>query len=785
MPTRLRHVQELFEAALARERDERPAFLDHACGDDVELRAEVETLLEHDQQAGEGFMRPAEPPPGVRRAEPPDGPDPLISTKVGNYRIKSVIGVGGMGTVYLAEQEHPHRDVALKVMRAGVASRSVLRRFEYEAEILARLRHPNIAQVYEAGVHRPGQSRDREGADMRLTEGGWGTSPAGGGWATSVPYFAMEYIPDAKPITTFAEDNGLGTRERLKLFAQVCDAVHHGHQRGVIHRDIKPGNILVDSSGQVKIIDFGVARATDSDMAVTTQQTGVGDLIGTLQYMSPEQCAADPHDLDTRSDVYALGVVLYELLCGKLPYDLTRTPIPVAPRVICDRPPIRPSTIDRRLRGDLEVIVLKALEKDREQRYQSAASLARDIGRFLNHDPIEARPPTPWTRAVRWVGRHPVATTTTACLGAAVVVVLATIASVWYANKRPYEAVAVEKVGSRVGPAGYETRLLSISHGVLHTWDATAAFAHLVERPGELGGGRLAVVGFGRRRDDSLRGALCGFDVGGDLNRPVWQRRVEADDMPGQLRDDSRFIAEQFTIQDCWVFDVFPGRRGRELVAVFGHASSKRVIRIYDLGGKLLYQVWHDGSLPDCYWMRDAGLLVFSGDCHGPFWDGDQPKQERFRALVAFAIRPKLGAIEHDYLRWQPTGDPEDPLNPAWYLQLKLGDAAQDTGKVWLDVPRRPHNPGDTVQWTMQVHPPSDATVWWVIDQHGTEVADSRDWNDTYKGNLSLLDSLRDKLDLPDPNNFKLVPFEQAESRPSQSAPDGKSDSSGGEDDGP
>ncbi len=196
------------------------------------------------------------------------------------------------------------------------------------------------------------------------------------------------------PSSEYADEKKLGTRERMQLFAQVCDAVHHGHQKGIIHRDLKPGNILVGPQGQVKIIDFGVARSTDSDMALTTLQTDVGQLIGTLQYMSPEQCEADPHDIDTRSDVYALGVVQYELLCGRLPYDVRKKAFHEVTRVIREEQPTRPSTISKQLRGDVETIALKALEKERERRYQSAVELAQDIRRYLAGEAIVGRPPS-------------------------------------------------------------------------------------------------------------------------------------------------------------------------------------------------------------------------------------------------------------------------------------------------------------------------------------------------------------------------------------------------------
>jgi len=280
-------VREVLAEALTCPPEEQEAFLSAACKDDREVRAQVESLLAHDDQAPTGFMR-------LPAAEAVSRTDPLVGSHVARYHIKGVIAAGGMGTVYEAIQEQPSRTVALKVMNRNVTSASAHRRFQFESEILAHLRHPNIAQIFESGMHEMGSG--------------------------NVPYFAMEYVPEAKSITAYATENKLGIRERLQLFATVCDAVHHGHQKGVIHRDLKPGNILVDDAGVPKIIDFGVARSVDSDLAMTTQQTEVGQLVGTLQYMSPEQCQGDVLELDTRSDVYALGVILYELLCDVPPY---------------------------------------------------------------------------------------------------------------------------------------------------------------------------------------------------------------------------------------------------------------------------------------------------------------------------------------------------------------------------------------------------------------------------------------------------------------------------------
>ncbi|MEY4828014.1 MAG: Serine/threonine-protein kinase PrkC, partial [Planctomycetota bacterium] len=326
---------------------------------------------------------------------------------IGHYQVKRLIGAGGMGRVYEAQQENPRRTVAIKLMGKGVASASALRRFEFEAQVLAHLKHSGIAQIYEAGSFDDG---------------------TGG-----LPWFAMEYISNAKPITEYARDAKLGTRERMRLFKQACEAVAHGHQRGVIHRDLKPTNILVDGGGQVKVIDFGVARTTDSDMVVNTLQTDVGQLVGTVQYMSPEQFDADPHDLDIRSDVYALGVVMYELLSGRLPYDLRKKAIHEAARVVREEDPARLSTITPTLRGDLEVIVAKAMAKERGQRYASASALSDDIGRYLDQEPITARAPGVLETMRRFGKRHRVVSA--AILAAfAVLSISVVVVSVLYLN---------------------------------------------------------------------------------------------------------------------------------------------------------------------------------------------------------------------------------------------------------------------------------------------------------------------------------------------------------------
>ncbi len=386
-PDRYEKVQEIFLSVCDHEPAERNRLLDEACASDAALRAEVERLLAADSQ-GQGLLVTTDPPAGSsaraglgpfegiadRRSHVPPPPE-----HIGRYAIRDVLGEGGMGIVYRAEQDQPRREVALKIIRPGVSSRQLLRRLEHEAELLGRLQHPGIAQIFEAGTADTGREPQ--------------------------PFFAME-LARGQTITDYAREKSLSTRARLNLMIKICDAVEHAHQKGVIHRDLKPGNILVDESGQPKILDFGVARATDSDLQTTTLQTDVGQLIGTVPYMSPEQVAGDPAKLDTRSDVYSLGVVCYELLTGRLPYDLSGKTMPEAIRIVGQDDPIPLSSVNRALRGDLETLVGKSLEKDKERRYQSAAQFGADIQHYLRDEPIAARPASATYQLRKFARRH-------------------------------------------------------------------------------------------------------------------------------------------------------------------------------------------------------------------------------------------------------------------------------------------------------------------------------------------------------------------------------------------
>ncbi len=403
---RFQTIERIFHDALATPAGDRAAFVRDACGGDDGLRADVQALLDASAtSADDAFLEsPCESavrPASTLETDARLGP----GTRIGRFTLVRAIGTGGMGAVYEAEQTQPRRRVALKVIRTGLSTRAALKRFAQEAEILARLTHPGIAQVYEVGTHDDG------------------TGP--------LPWFAMELIDGARDLRQYADEEKLDVNARLELFKAICDAVEYGHRAGIVHRDLKPENILVDRAGRPKIIDFGVARATDGDIAATTIETRAGQIVGTLQYMSPEQWRADPTAIDGRADVYALGAVLFELLSGALPHDLNAAAIHEAGRIVMDEPPRRPSTVDRSLAGDIETIILKSLEKERERRYGSAAALAADIDRYLRREPIEARPPSTWYQLRLFARRN--RTLVTAVAVTFVILVAATILSAVFA----------------------------------------------------------------------------------------------------------------------------------------------------------------------------------------------------------------------------------------------------------------------------------------------------------------------------------------------------------------
>ena len=357
--------------------EERRRVLDERCGGDPALREEVERLLETLADVP-SFVSPVDRRASVHH----DGVSLPAGTVIGDFIVVRQIGAGGTGVVHLAHQQHPPRVVALKVLRREFLASAVQRRFEIEAELLGQLQHPGIAQIYAA---HPGDE-------------------------TTPPFIAMELV-NGPPITEYADAHQLSVRDRVELLAKVSAAVEHAHQRGVIHRDLKPGNILVGEDGQPKVLDFGVARRIDVPATLATE---TGQLLGTVAYMSPEQVQAVPGSIDTRTDVHALGVILFRLLAGRLPYGLGDPSLPELARRIVEDEPTRLGSIDATLKGDLEVIVARAMAKDKERRYPSAAGLAADLQRYLAGQPIAASADSAWYTLRRQLGRYRLALALTA-----------------------------------------------------------------------------------------------------------------------------------------------------------------------------------------------------------------------------------------------------------------------------------------------------------------------------------------------------------------------------------
>lgn len=394
-------VEQLFNAALELPTAaERRAYLDGACAGDAELRSRVEQLLRAHDTAGSFLDKPAlDPGPTVLAGGETTG------AVIGRYKILQLIGEGGFGSVYMAEQLEPvTRKVALKIIKLGMDTRQVIARFEAERQALALMDHPNIARVFDAGATESGR-----------------------------PYFVMELVKGIA-VTEYCNQNKLSTRERLELFLQVCYAVQHAHQKGIIHRDIKPNNVLVtlhNSKPVPKVIDFGIAKATSQRLTDKTLFTEFRQLIGTPEYMSPDQAEISGLDVDTRTDIYSLGVLLYELLTGTTPFDaktLRKAPYGEIQRIIREEEPPRPSTrvetlaaqgsgllrhytveptaLSKLIRGDLDWIVMKAMEKDRTRRYDTANDLANDVLRHMRNEPVLAGPPSVIYKTGKFIRRH-------------------------------------------------------------------------------------------------------------------------------------------------------------------------------------------------------------------------------------------------------------------------------------------------------------------------------------------------------------------------------------------
>jgi serine/threonine protein kinase len=443
MRTEFRRVKEIFLTALEKEDPaQRADYLNDACGHDEAVRRHVEVLLRKHEQAGSFLAPPAADPGSTGEVDASNGGTLAEGpgTRIGPYKLLQKIGEGGMGVVYMAEQQEPvRRKVAFKIIKPGMDSAPVIARFEAERQALAMMDHQNIAKVFDAGTTpgiRDQEPRDRgqepdvrdQGSEGRLlTPDSCLLTPGSGR-----PYFVMELVHGV-PITQFCDANKLTPRERLQLFVPVCQALQHAHQKGIIHRDVKPSNVLVtlyDDKPVPKVIDFGVAKAIEQRLTEKTLFTQFGVLVGTFEYMSPEQAEMNALGVDTRSDIYSLGVLLYELLTGTTPLERERlrtAALSELVRLIKEEEPPRPSVrlsssntlpkiaaarktepakLTKLVRGEIDWIVMKCLEKDRSRRYETANGLARDVERYLHDEPVEACPPSAGYRLRKFMRKY-------------------------------------------------------------------------------------------------------------------------------------------------------------------------------------------------------------------------------------------------------------------------------------------------------------------------------------------------------------------------------------------
>ena len=608
-PDRHARVREVFATARKLSPASRAEFIIRACAGDDEVRAEVESLLAHDSDGDDFLKAPsgfvdflnaamAESP---QPTPPDDGSDESfaevhsrstdIPSTIGRYHILRQLGEGGMGTVFLAEQEQPRRKVAVKVIKSALASAKYRRRFEHEAEVLGRLQHPGIALIHEAGIAEVGFGR--------------------------LPFFAMEHI-DGVPLLEYAQQNKLDLQAKLRLAIQICEAVEHAHQKGIIHRDLKSGNILVTAGGQAKILDFGVAKTMDLDVQATMPHTEAGQIVGTIQYMSPEQATGASDAIDTRSDVYSLGIVFYELISGGLPYDLSKTSLLQALAMIREQPPARFASAGR-IEKEVETIILKAIEKDPARRYQSVTALMTDFRHFLAGEPIDAKRDSSWyvlrksARRYRW----PLAAASSFILLLATSTVVAW--ALYAKAKQANEALAWKSYAD----------CISLAHTAYGESRMRAMREHLAQCPSKFRGWEWRYL---NRLSEASDLTLKGQDG------PV---------MSVAFSPDGQWLASGSVGNTVRLWhaasgrEIWSGREHKEGVnaVVFGpkgtwlaSASSDSTVRIWDTAtGKILQTLTSPRTAVSCVAVnfQKKLLALGSGSGHIDIWDADslRPRQ--------------------------------------------------------------------------------------------------------------------------------------------------------------
>ncbi len=627
-------VEEIFLLAMEKTPGERSAYLDAACAGNAELRTQVNALLRAHERAGSLLEKPLfQTAPTIDHAPSAEEPGAVI----GPYKLVEQIGEGGMGSVWMAQQTEPvKRLVAVKLVKAGMDTKQVIARFEAERQALALMDHPNIAKVLDAGTTDAGR-----------------------------PYFVMELVKGV-PITRYCDDHHLTPRQRLELFIPVCQAVQHAHQKGIIHRDIKPSNVLValyDGRPVPKVIDFGVAKAAGQPLTDKTLVTGFGAVVGTLEYMSPEQAEINQLDIDTRSDIYSLGVLLYELLAGSPPFtkkDLERAGMLEMLRVIREREPSKPSTklstadglptlaanrgtepakLTRLVRGELDWIVMKALEKDRNRRYETANGFAADVQRYLADEPVLACPPSVRYRLSKFARKYKKALAVAAAFTVILVagIVVSTLLAVWAksaeseatgqriaAEAAKQQAVTqrdeaeknfAEARRQREQPAAHlyrsligETRAIREAHGIAYRTEAWKRLEHAA---------RLETAGKDLAELRQEAGACLGDFAG--LEPTDWASP-----------DDTIFAA----------FDLHPG--GELLAVVLSSQRGSQIMIRNTATGQEAARLGAPPAFFSCVKFSTDGRKLFAGDFKGVIRVWESNAGGEWTSAKTFAIAPPL-----------------------------------------------------------------------------------------------------------------------------------------------
>ncbi|MDY7109664.1 MAG: serine/threonine-protein kinase [Planctomycetota bacterium] len=630
--------------------------------------------------------------------------------RIPGYTIERLLGAGGGGSVYRALADASQRPVAIKLLNRRLGREDDAQRAWRELHILSQLRLPCLPQMLDYGEH-----------EGRL-------------------YIVTEFI-DGVPLDEHCRESHLDREGRVKLLAEVADAVQALHEHGVIHRDLKPGNILVNGHGQPVIVDLGIAALLADDVMETLTAEGVP--LGSPAFMAPEQARGERGETSTRSDIYGLGATAYYILTGQPPHDMEAT-IHEAIRRVAQDEPRDARMLDRSLPRALASVLRKAVARKPADRYGSAAGFAADLRRWLNRDPVEAGTLSLVQRLARFVGRHPIVATTCTCLTIAALTLGLTKAAVWWSNERPWRII--------VAPDRSWAQLVTLGGNVLRWWDAgearLVAIARLIERPAAYGDDRVVLLGFGDSTEPEWAGQL-GMVHAHDPERIIWQSGTARHKFP--MPDLFSNVADGgFRLDFADVADVFPDSPGDEIIALHAHTRwSPSAIRIYNLAGDVLYEAWHDGRLYGAYWLSEAGLLILAGVNSEADWvqRGHRPPEgvKSAHPLVVFAVRPARGAVGPRCVR---STDGPGKLPAAWYKCVSPPQVAQrlrfGPAEPVLHAPKEPRPAGRFVRLNLLHHDEAGIGLSLILDADGQVV---------HRASSSLYRMLPDA---PDPEDVKL-----------------------------